>query len=122
MRVQVGIEHQRKDVKQRDRQSADERSASQPLQLLPENTGRGFTVAPIENKPGNQETGSKITEFDLFKNHVGTEPGHKTEGIQGRADMDQNQSERQEVHSHEFRRRANGCFSSPRKNQGEVKK
>src|SRR6266852_2220769 len=31
MRVQVYIEHQRKDVKQRERQSADERSASQPL-------------------------------------------------------------------------------------------
>src|SRR6266852_632506 len=105
MRIQVCVEGHGEDVEQRDRQTADESSTCKPLQLLPEDTGRRFTVTPVENQPSNQETGGEITEFNLLKNHVGAEPGHKTEGIQGRTDMEQNQSERQEVHSHEFRRR-----------------
>jgi len=48
--------------------------------------------------------------------------GTKPNGIQGRTDMDQNQSDGQQVNSQEFGRRANGCFGSPRKNQREVKK
>ena len=79
--VWSGVKHERKNVKQGNRETADESSASKPFQLLTKDAGGRFTVTPIENQPSRQEARREITVFDLPEQEERAGPGHKTKDI-----------------------------------------
>ncbi len=89
--------------------------------MLAKNTGRRLAVAAVENKPRSQEAKGEITKFDFPEEKIRPQPGHKTQGVQGRAQMNQKESERKGVDGQQFRSRTNACFRSAREYQRKVK-
>src|ERR1700676_407420 len=60
------IEEERQHVEQSKRQTANQRAAGQPLQLLAQHTGRSLTITLIKNYSRSDEAKAEETELPFF--------------------------------------------------------
>src|ERR1700688_578795 len=114
------VQHKGDDVEEREGQTARQRSAGEPLQLLAKHAGRSFAKALVEHESGGHKEESQVAQFDFVQEQARAQPGDKAQHVEGGADVKEQQCRAGAINKRQFGKRTEPASSALRKDQREM--